>query len=456
MFDKILIANRGEIAVRIIRACRELGIRTVAVYSEIDKDSLHVHLADEAVCIGPNEVIGSYLNMQSILSAAIITGAEAIHPGFGFLSENAKFVQMCEEVNITFIGPKAETIDLMGNKNNARQKMKEAGVPIVPGTDGYVSDLADLEEAAEKIGYPMMVKAAAGGGGKGMRVVQDQTELSKQFQAAKNEAYNAFGDDRMYAEKMISPAKHIEIQILADQDGNVIHLGERDCSLQKGHQKMVEEAPASQLSQDLRDQMGADSVAAAKAVDYRGAGTIEYIMDQEGNYYFMEMNTRIQVEHPITEEITGVDIVKEQIAIAAGKPLSLSQDEVTFSGHAIECRINAQMPHYNFAPSPGRVDQFLQPAGGLGLRVDSAIYPGAQISQYYDSMIAKVITHGKTREEAVSKMRRALSEMIIEGVETNIDFQYSLMADPGFLDGNYTIDYLEDHFIPKWLEEERS
>lgn len=457
MFQKILIANRGEIAVRIIRACQEMGIQTVAVYSEADEDALHMQLADEAVCIGPAKASDSYLNMQNILSAAVITGAQAIHPGFGFLSENSTFAAMCEEVNIVFIGPDKETIDQMGNKANAREMMRKANVPIVPGSDGFLVTDEEVLETAEQIGYPVIVKAVAGGGGKGMRVVESEAQLIQAFNHAKSEAKAAFGDDRMYMEKIISPAKHIEIQLLGDHHGHVIHIGERDCSMQRNHQKILEEAPSHVLTEEQREEIGAAAVRAAEYVGYKNAGTVEFLMDDSGAFYFMEMNTRIQVEHPITEMISNFDIVQEQIKIANNEPLSIDQDTLKLSGHALECRINAENPAFNFAPSPGVISYLNLPSGGNGLRVDTALFAGGEIPPYYDAMIAKVITHGKTREIAIAKMKRALKEMIVEGIQTNLQFQLDLLDDETFLSGKYDTEYLEKSFIPKWqneLEEE--
>lgn len=453
MFSKILIANRGEIAVRIIRACRELGIQTVAVYSEADKEALHAELADEAICIGPAKAADSYLNVQQILSAAIVTKAQAIHPGFGFLSENSQFAAMCEEINVAFIGPKSETIDAMGNKINARRLMIEAGVPVIPGSDGAISTVEEAIEIAETIGYPVMLKAAAGGGGKGIRKVTTQEELAPNFVSAQQEAKAAFGNDEMYIEKIIYPARHIEVQILGDQYGHVIHLGERDCSLQRNNQKVLEEAPSVAITEEKRQEIGAAAVRAAKAVSYRNAGTIEFLMDQSGEFYFMEMNTRIQVEHPITEMVTGVDLVKKQLEIASGEKLTLQQDDITITGHSIECRINAENPAFNFAPSPGKIKNLLLPGGGMGLRVDSAMYSGYTIPPYYDSMIAKVIVHGETRLEALMKMQRALSEFVTEGITTNVEFQMDLISHPNVVAGDYTTAFLQEEFLPTWTPE---
>lgn len=441
MFKKILIANRGEIAVRIIRACREMGIETVAVYSEADKEALHVMLADEAVCIGPAKSKDSYLNMQNIISATVLTGATAIHPGFGFLSENSSFARMCEDCNITFIGPKADTIDLMGNKSKARETMIKAGVPVIPGSDGEVETVKDAMEIAEKMGYPIMIKASAGGGGKGMRAVYKPEDLENAFLSAKAEAKAAFGDDKVYMEKLIINPKHIEIQILADSHGNVVHLGERDCSVQRRNQKMMEESPSAVVTPELRERMGMAAVKAAKATGYVNAGTIEFLYDN-GNFYFMEMNTRIQVEHPVTEMVTGIDMIKAQIRIASGEPMPYRQENIEFRGHAIECRINAEDPAKNFMPCPGHVENVLFP-GGFGIRVDSALYPGYVVPSCYDSMLAKVIAYGSDREEALERMKRALSELIIDGIQTNIEYQYELLEREEVIAGTYHTGLIE-------------
>ena len=454
MFSKILVANRGEIAVRIIRACRELGIHTVAVYSEADQDALHAELADEAICIGPARSSDSYLNVQQILSAAIVTKAEAIHPGFGFLSENARFAAMCEEMNVVFIGPKSKTIDDMGNKINARKLMREAGVPVVPGSPGVIHDVEEAVQIADEVGFPIMLKAAAGGGGKGIRKVYNKEDLPHHFSSAQQEAKAAFGDDSMYIEKIVYPARHIEIQILADNFGHVIHLGERDCSLQRNNQKVLEESPSVVITAKERAHLGEIGVRAAKAVNYQNAGTIEFLRDEEGNFYFMEMNTRIQVEHPVTEMVTGIDIVKKQIEVANGEPLGITQEEVTFTGHAIECRINAENPAFNFAPSPGKIKNLLLPAGGMGLRVDSAMYSGYSIPPFYDSMIAKVIVHGNSRLEALMKMQRALTELVTDGVVTNAEFQMDLISHPSVLFGDYDTSFLQKTFLPEWQQSE--
>lgn len=454
MFKKILIANRGEIAVRIIRAARELGISTVAVYSEADKDALHTVLADEAICIGPAKSTESYLNMSAVLSAAIITGAQAIHPGFGFLSENSKFATMCEEMQIKFIGPSASIMDKMGDKINARAEMIKASVAVIPGSDGQIHTVEEARKLAASIGFPLMLKASAGGGGKGIRKVEQEVDLVAAFNSASQEAISAFGNGAMYMEKVIYPARHIEVQILGDAFGHVIHLGERDCSLQRNNQKVLEESPSIAIGRSLRQEMGDAAVRAAKAVGYENAGTIEFLLDEaSGQFYFMEMNTRIQVEHPVTEFVTGVDLVKEQIKIAAGIPLELKQEDIQFRGHAIECRINAENPDFNFAPSPGRISDLYLPSGGVGLRVDSAVYPGYTIPPYYDSMIAKVIVHGENRFDALMKMQRALYEMEIEGVSTNINFQLDLIADKQVIAGDYDTSFLMETFLPNYNKE---
>ena len=447
MFQKILIANRGEIAVRIIRACREMGIQTVAVFSEPDRDALHTQLADEAVCIGPAKAQDSYLNMQNIISAAVATKAQAIHPGFGFLAENSIFAGMCAECNIKFIGPDSSIIDAMGNKSNARELMIKAGVPVIPGSDGVVENAEKAKEVAKRLGYPVMVKASAGGGGKGIRIVRSEDELEDAYESAKSETKAAFGDDTMYMEKVIENARHIEIQILGDEHGNVIHLGERDCSLQRRNQKVLEESPSPVLPEETRKAMGEAAVRAAKAVGYKSAGTIEFLYDREGKFYFMEMNTRIQVEHPVTEMVTGIDIVKEQIKIAEGSVLDIKQSDVKITGHAIECRINAENPNRNFAPSPGTIDYLLVPGGTLGVRVDSAVYAGCSILPYYDSMIAKVITYGNTRAEAIEKMRRCLYEFVIEGVDTNIEFQEKILTNEKYLEGLFDTGFIAREII---------
>lgn len=445
MFQKILIANRGEIAVRIIRACREMGIKTVAVYSEADRDALHAQLADEAVCIGPAAAQESYLNMERILSATIATKAEAIHPGFGFLSENSKFVEMCEKCNVTFIGPSAAVINKMGNKSEARRTMMEAGVPVVPGTKEPVYTVEEALKEAEKIGFPIMIKASSGGGGKGMRISESREDFEENFSTAQRESVNAFADNTMYLERYVGRPRHIEVQIIADRFGQVVQLGERDCSIQRRHQKMIEESPSCAISEELRRKMGETAVRAAKAVGYESAGTIEFLLDKSGEFFFMEMNTRIQVEHPVTEFVSGVDLVKEQIRVAAGLPLSVKQEDIRMRGHAIECRINAENPAKNFMPCPGVIENLHVP-GGNGVRIDTAVYNGYQIPPNYDSMIMKVIVHDKDRASAIAKMRSTLGEVIIEGVQTNLDFQYDILNQKDFLDGNVTTHFIEEHY----------
>ncbi len=446
MINKILIANRGEIAVRIIRACKEMNVKTVAVYSEVDKDAMHVKLADEAICIGPANSSKSYLNFKNIIEAANITGADAIHPGFGFLSENSQFAKICEESNIKFIGPNYKVIEMMGNKSNAKELMKNAGVPVVPGSDGSVKGLKDAIKIANEIGYPIMLKAAAGGGGKGIRIVNVPEELESNYNIVKQEAKLSFNDDEIYIEKFIKNPRHVEIQILADEHGNVIHLGERDCSIQRRNQKVIEETPSTAIDDKLRNKMGESAIKAVKASGYTSCGTIEFLVDSDKNFYFMEMNTRIQVEHPITEERTGIDIVKAQIRISAGEPLKIKQKDVKFNGYSIECRINAENPAKNFRPCPGTITGVILP-GGNGVRVDTAIYSGYTIPSNYDSMIAKIITHGDTRNEAISKMKRALEETVIEGVDTNIDFLFKIIKNPNFIRGNFDTSFIEKEIL---------
>lgn len=446
MFKKILIANRGEIAVRIIRACRELGISTVAIYSETDKDALHVKISDEAYCIGKTLVKDSYLNVQNILSVAIHAKVDAIHPGYGFLSENTNFAQMCEEFGIKFIGPCPEIISLMGDKSNARDTMKRAGVPTVPGTDGEIQNINEAIAIAKEIGYPVIVKASAGGGGKGMRVVNSEDELISSIETAQKEAQNYFGNPMVYLEKYLEYTRHVEIQIIGDNYGNVVHLGERDCSIQRRHQKLVEESPSPALNEDLRNAMGEAAVKVAKAVKYNSVGTVEFLLNEDNNFYFMEMNTRIQVEHGVTEMITGIDLMKEQILVASGEKLSFTQEDVKINGCALECRINAEDPSRNFIPCPGRVENYLSP-GGIGLRIDSAVYPGYVISPFYDSMVSKVIAWGRDRDEAILRMKRALNEFVIEGVKTTIPFHKKLMDNETFRKGNFNTKFLEIHKI---------
>jgi len=441
MFKKILIANRGEIALRLIRACRELGIATVAVYSEADATSLHVQQADEAVCIGPPPAAGSYLNRHALLSTAEVTDSDALHPGYGFMAENAEFAEMCRSIGITFIGPAADQIRLMGDKARAKETMRAAGVPVVPGSDSVVDSARDGLKIAREIGLPVIIKAAAGGGGKGMRIVNTEAAFSSAYSAARAEAQAGFGDDRVYVEKYVDRPKHIEIQILADRFGNVVHLGERDCSIQRRHQKLIEESPSPTLSPEARDAMCTAAAKAVQHVGYQSAGTIEFIVDRGNNFYFMEMNTRIQVEHPVTEMVTGIDLVKEQILIAAGQPLSLRQDQITFHGHAIECRVNAEDP-ITFTPSPGTITTFIPP-GGPWTRVDTACYTGGKVPPYYDSLIAKVIVLGRDRREAIIKMRRALGEFVVEGVKTTIPLHQRILRSAEFQAGDVYTNFLE-------------
>lgn len=444
--QKVLIANRGEIAVRIIRACRELGISTVAVYSEPDRDSLHVRLADEAYCIGPMPAKDSYLNFTNIMSVATLTECDAIHPGYGFLAENADFAEICESCNIIFIGPSPDAITRMGDKAVAKETMKLAGVPIIPGSEGLVGDVEEAVMLGRDIGYPIIVKATAGGGGKGIRIAEDEESLVKQITAAQQEAQKAFGNAGVYLEKFLTGMKHVEIQIIADKHGNVVHLGERDCSVQRRRQKLIEEAPCAVLTPEIREAMGEAAVRAALAVNYSGAGTLEFLLGPDGQFYFMEMNTRIQVEHPVTEMVTGVDLIKEMISVAEGNPLSFTQEDIVINGWAIECRINAEDPERNFMPSPGKIGFYLPP-GGFGVRVDSAAYPGYTISPFYDSMIAKLIVWAPTRQEAVAKMKRALAEFAVEGIHTTIPFHQKLLEHPVFLDGNFDVKFLEEYEI---------
>jgi acetyl-CoA carboxylase biotin carboxylase subunit len=442
MFKKVLVANRGEIALRVIRACRELGIATVAVYSEADRDSLHVHSADEALCIGPPPSSQSYLNVARIISAAEVTGADAIHPGYGFLAENARFAEICADCNIGFIGPSPDAIRRMGDKSVAKATAKSAKCPTVPGSDGPIRGDEAALELARKIGFPVMVKASAGGGGKGMRMVKEEATFLRDLEMAQSEAGAAFGNPEVYMEKCIIRPKHVEIQIIADRHGNVVHLGERDCSVQRRHQKLIEEAPCPVMTPDLRERMGEAAVRAAKAVNYVGAGTVEFLLDSDRNFYFMEMNTRIQVEHPITEEITGVDLVREMILAAAGEKLPFSQDDVAFNGHAIECRINAEDPERNFMPSPGKITAYV-PSGGIGVRVDSACYQDYKIPPFYDSMVAKLIVHDRTRDRAIDRMKRALREFVVDGVKTTIPFHLEVMDSKLFRKGTFGTDFLE-------------
>ena len=441
MIKKILIANRGEIAVRIIRACREMGIRTVAIYSETDKDSLHTKLADEAICIGPAPSAKSYLNVKAILEAACLTGADSIHPGYGFLSENPSFARICEEMGIKFIGPSYKLIELLGNKSKAKETMKKAGVPVVQGSEGLIKSKSEALEIAAKIKYPVMLKASAGGGGKGIRIAYSEEELKKEYDIVKQEAKVSFNDDSLYLEKFIENPRHVEIQVLADEHGNCVHLGERDCSIQRRNQKMIEETPSGILDEKTRKIMGETAVKAVKEIGYTNAGTIEFLVDKNKDFYFMEMNTRVQVEHPITEMVTGIDIVKEQIRIANGEKLKFDQDDIKFFGHSMEVRINAEDPDKNFMPCPGLITGLHLP-GGNGVRVDTAIYSGYMVPPTYDSMLAKIIVHGKDRKESIAKMKSALAELVVDGIKTNVDFVLKILDDKDFHDDNYDTSYL--------------
>ena len=446
--NKILIANRGEIAVRIIRACREMNIKTVAIYSEGHKDALHTRLADEAICIGPAPSNKSYLNIKNIIEAANITGADSIHPGFGFLSENANFAKICEESHIKFIGPKSQVIDLLGNKSNAKEMMKKAGVPVIPGSDGSINNFEEAKKVSKEIGYPIILKAAAGGGGKGIRIVESEEELENAYNIVKQEAKVSFNDDEIYIEKFVKNPRHVEIQILADEYGNIVHLGERDCSIQRRHQKVLEETPSTAVDDKIRNKMGEAAIKAAKIAKYTSCGTVEFLLDSDKNFYFMEMNTRIQVEHPITEMRTGIDIVKEQIRIAGGEKIKFKQKDITFRGHAIECRINAENPKKNFMPCPGTITGINLP-GGNGIRIDTAIYEGYTIPPNYDSMIAKIIAYGYNRNEAISKMKRALEELVIDGVDTNRDFLFDIIKNPNFIRGNFDTSFIDKEIFKK-------
>jgi len=441
VFGKVLIANRGEIALRIHRACREMGISTVAVHSTADADAMHVRLADESVCIGPPPAPQSYLNIPAIMTAAEITGADAIHPGYGFLSENAEFAGIVEEHHIAFVGPTPEHIRLMGDKAVARKTVAALGIPVVPGSDGPVADRAEALKLAAGLGYPILLKAAGGGGGRGMKLVRKPDDLAAALSACRSESLAAFGDEAIYLEKYLERPRHIEIQILGDGQGNVVHLGERDCSLQRRHQKVLEESPSPALNQGQRDEIAARVVAAMREMNYRGAGTVEFLYE-DGEFFFIEMNTRLQVEHPVTEAVTGIDLVREQLRIAAGAPLELTQDEIVAEGHAIECRINAEDP-WRFVPSPGLITDY-HPPGGLGVRVDSALYAGYRVPPYYDSLIAKLVVYGKTRNESLMRLRRALEEFVVGGIETNIPLHLALMQEPDFVDGAYHIHWLEE------------
>lgn len=452
MFTKVLVANRGEIAVRIIRSLHELGIKSVAIYSTVDRESLHVQLADEAVCVGGPRPQDSYLNMQNILAAAVGTGVQAIHPGFGFLSENSQFAEMCQECGITFIGPQAQTIDLMGNKEHARQQMKKIGVPVIPGSDIYINNVNEAIEVADRIGYPVLIKAAAGGGGKGIRRVTDAQEMKAVFHEAQSEARLSFDNDQMYIEKSMENVKHIEMQIFRDRFGHSVYFPERDCSLQINKQKVLEESPCKLITPTERKELGQIALRAVNGIDYLNTGTLEFLMDQDHHFYFMEMNTRIQVEHTVTEMITGIDIVKAQVRVAAGAPLPFDQSDIQLQGAAIECRINAEDAEHGFIPSTGQVKYLYLPVGNLGMRIDTALYQGATVTPFYDSMIAKVIALGHNREEAIEKIKRLLNEMVIVGINTNQTFQQALLTDPTFISGQFSTAYLEKQFLPLWKE----
>lgn len=452
MFSKVLVANRGEIAVRIIRSLRELGIKSVAIYSTADRESLHVQLADEAVCVGTARAQDSYLNVKNILEAAIGTGAQAIHPGFGFLSENAEFAAMCEECGIKFIGPQSSVIDLMGNKEHAREQMKKCGVPVIPGSDSYILEVEEAIKVANQIGYPVLLKAAAGGGGKGIRRIENQEQMRQSFAEAQNEAKLAFSDGRMYLEKIMENVKHIEVQVFRDDFGNAVYFPERDCSLQRNKQKVIEESPCQLITPTKRKELGEIALRAINAINYQNTGTIEFLMDSHHNFYFMEMNTRIQVEHTVTEMVTGIDLVKAQVLVAAGQRLPFSQADIKIGGAAIECRINAEDPEKGFMPMTGTINYLYLPVGNLGMRIDTAIYPGCQITPYYDSMIAKVIALGHDRKEAVEKIKRLLHEMVIVGVTTNQEFHLEILNNPTFLQGAATTTFLEKNFLPLWKE----
>ena len=453
MFKKILIANRGEIAVRIIRSLKEMGIKTVAIYSTADRESLHVQLADEAVCVGGPQPTESYLNIKNILAAAVGIGAQAIHPGYGFLSENAEFAQMCEDCGLTFIGPKAETIDQMGNKEHARQLIMAHNVPVTPGSNGVIKNAEEAKKIAAQIGYPVLIKATAGGGGKGIRQVTDPSQMAEALAAAQSEAKNDFGDDRMYLEKVMQNVKHIEVQIFRDMYGHTVYFPERDCSLQRNKQKVLEESPCDLITENERKELGEVAVKAARAANYVNTGTIEFLMDQDHHFYFMEMNTRIQVEHTVTEMVTGVDLVKAQIQVANGGPLPFTQKDLRAKGHAIECRINAEDPANNFMPSIGKVSYLYLPVGNPGMRIDTALYQGQQISPYYDSMLAKVVALGNTRKEAIAKMKRLLEEIVLQGITTNQEFHLNILNDPTFIKGDFNNTYLEQGFMPQWRSE---
>lgn len=453
MFSKVLVANRGEIAVRIIRSLRELGIKSVAIYSTADREALHVQLADEAVCVGTARAQDSYLNEKNILEAAIGTGAQAIHPGFGFLSENAEFAMMCEECGITFIGPQASVIDLMGNKEHAREQMKNSGIPVIPGSDGYITNIQAASELAAEIGYPVLLKAAAGGGGKGIRRIDNPQQMSHAFLEAQSEAKLAFGDDRMYIEKIMEKVKHIEVQVFRDKFGHAVYFPERDCSVQRNKQKVIEESPCQLITADQRHKLGQLALRAIEAINYHNTGTLEFLMDEQQHFYFMEMNTRIQVEHTVTEMVTGIDLVKAQVLVAANQPLPFTQRDIQIRGHAVECRINAENPQQNFMPATGTVNYLYLPVGNLGMRIDTALYPGSTITPYYDSMIAKVIALGHDRTEAIEKLKRLLGELVIVGVTTNQTFHLAILNDQEFLRGKASTTFLEQSFLPRWKED---
>lgn len=452
MFKKVLVANRGEIAVRIIRTLKEMGIGSVAIYSTADKDSLHVQIADEAICVGGPKPKDSYLNMKNILSAALLSGSEAIHPGYGFLAENSLFAEMIGEVGIKWIGPRPETIDLMGNKANAREEMRRAGVPVIPGSEGFIRNFSEAKEVADRIGYPLLLKAAAGGGGKGMRFVYGEDELSDKFDDAQNEARASFGDDHMYIEKVMEHVRHIEMQLLRDENGHVIYLPERNCSLQRNNQKVIEESPATGMTPEMRAHLGDISTRAAQAIKYVNTGTIEFLQDREGKFYFMEMNTRIQVEHPVSEMVTGLDLVELQVLVADGQDIPVTQDEIEVQGHSIEVRLTSEQPEKNFAPSAGKVDFVFLPTGGPGVRIDSALFNGDKVQPFYDSMIGKLIVHADDRKQAMAKIRRIVDETVIRGVETSRSFQKALLQDPQVERGEFDTRYLESEFLPRWVE----
>lgn len=454
MFKKVLVANRGEIAVRIIRTLKEMGIKTVAIYSPADQDSLHVQLADQAVCVGGNRAADSYLNVKSILAAAVGTGADAIHPGFGFLSENSQFAKLCKQCGITFIGPEPETIELVGNKANARMQMQQSNVPVIPGSRGFITDVADAMQIANQVGYPVMLKAAAGGGGKGIRMVASAAEMEKSFQQAQQEAKSSFGDDRMYLEKVMQNVKHLEVQIFRDQAGHCVYYPERDCSVQRNKQKMIEESPCSLLTPAERTKLGEIAVKAANSLDYVNTGTIEFLMDQGHHFYFMEMNTRIQVEHTVSEMVTGTDIVAAQVKVANGEALPFAQEDLQAHGYSIECRLNAEDPENDFRPVAGKIDYLYLPSGTLGVRIDTELYPQASISPFYDSMVAKIVSWGPDRKAAIAKMKRILNEFVIHGVKTNLEFHRAFLNDTVFLKDQVSTDYLEKKFLPKWKKEQ--